>query len=260
MQKSWLIVLGAVAAVSLPLQAQAIDWTLGAGAGVAPDYEGSEDYEPVPLWNVRAGNLYHKDTYAQIFATRFRSNLLPHDNFRLGLAGQYVGKRDDVDNDAVDSLRSTDDGFLLGALIGYDFKLDGNRVIGVEFEPRYDVGDNIGGLFTGRTTYLAPFGGGSWVFRGSAEVTYASEDYMSEYFGISGADSARSGLNTFNADADFKDVAFGATLTYKFTENWNVTGLATYTRLLGDAADSPVVDDEGNENQFFGGLTINYKF
>ena len=74
------------------------------------------------------------------------------------------------------------------------------------------------------------------------------------------ADSARSGLNTYSADAGIKDAGLGVTLTYKFTDNWDVTGLANYTRLLGDAADSPVVDDEGDENQFFGGLTINYTF
>jgi outer membrane protein len=33
-----------------------------------------------------------------------------------------------------------------------------------------------------------------------------------------------------------------------------------YTRLLGDAADSPVTDDVGDENQMFGGLLINYTF
>jgi len=260
MRKLCFGLLGVCTAVALPSTAQAIDWTLGLGAGVAPDYEGSDDYQAVPLWNVRADDLYGKPTYAQLIANRFRSNLLVDQNWRLGIAAQYVNKRDDVDNDAVDSMRSTDDGKMLGLLMGYNFNLEANRVVGVEFEPRWDVSDNVGGLFTGRVFYAAPFGGGSWVFKGTAEVTYASEDYMSEYFGVTNADSARSGLNTYNADADFKDVAFGATLTYKFTESWNLTGLATYTRLVGDAADSPVVDDEGNDNQFFGGLLVNYKF
>lgn len=242
------------------ISANAVDYTLGLGAGVAPDYEGSEDYEAVPLWNLAAKDLYHPETYVRIFGPTLRSNFIPHENFRLGLAGQYVAKRNDVENNTVDSLRSTDDGVMLGALLGYDFKLSGNRVIGVEFEPRWDVEDSIGGQFTGRVAYTAPFGGGSWIFNASAETTYASGAYMSEYFSINAADSARSGLDTFDADADFKDAGFGVTLTYKFTDSWNVTGLARYTRLLGDAADSPVVDDEGDENQLFGGLTINYSF
>ena len=37
-------------------------------------------------------------------------------------------------------------------------------------------------------------------------------------------------------------------------------GIASYTRLVGDAEDSPVVDDVGNANQFFSGLIIVYNF
>ena len=54
-----LIVSAAVLAVSmaLPNAAMALDWSLGAGAGVAPDYEGSDDYTAIPLWNVKASAL-----------------------------------------------------------------------------------------------------------------------------------------------------------------------------------------------------------
>ena len=37
-------------------------------------------------------------------------------------------------------------------------------------------------------------------------------------------------------------------------------GILRYTRLVGDAEDSPVVDDEGDENQFFGGVLVKYSF
>jgi outer membrane scaffolding protein for murein synthesis (MipA/OmpV family) len=33
-----------------------------------------------------------------------------------------------------------------------------------------------------------------------------------------------------------------------------------YKRLLGDAADSPVVDDEGDPNQFVGAMLLIYRF
>jgi outer membrane scaffolding protein for murein synthesis (MipA/OmpV family) len=51
-----------------------------------------------------------------------------------------------------------------------------------------------------------------------------------------------------------------ASLTYQFAGNWSATGLVRYTRLLGDAEDSPVTDDAGDENQVFSGLLINYTF
>ena len=260
MLRNHVLALGAILGIACsPVTAQAVEWTLGLGAGVAPDYQGSEDYELVPLWNIRANNLYDPNTYVQVVGPKLKSNFLAHKNFRAGLSGQYVGERDDVDNSQVDRMSSTDDGLLLGALLGYDFKLSGNRVWGFEFDPSWDVSDNIGGLFTLRSHYTAPFAG-SWRFHGGVSGTYATEDYMDEYFSVNAADSAASGLNTFNADEGFKDVALDASLTYQFAGNWSTTGSLKFTRLLGDAADSPVTDDAGDENQLFGGLLINYSF
>lgn len=253
-------VLTAIGLVTLSSEAFATDWTIGAGVGVAPDYEGSEDYEPVPLWNLMARDLYGPNTYVQLVGPKLNSNFLANENFRLGLSGQYVFERDSVDNDRVDDLKDTDDGVLLGALIGYDLELSGNRVLGIEFDPRWDIQDDIGGLFTMRLKYAAPFGGGAWMFRGGVESTYASEDYMEEYFSIGSRDAARSGLDRFDADDGIKDFGLNVAVTYKFTDSWSTTGSANYKRLLGDAEDSPVTDDEGSANQFFAGLRIDYSF
>jgi outer membrane scaffolding protein for murein synthesis (MipA/OmpV family) len=91
-------------------------------------------------------------------------------------------------------------------------------------------------------------------------TTWADDDYMQAYFEIDGADAARSGLQTFDADAGFKDVGLNLTAVYKPWEHWGLMGLAGYKRLLGDAEDSPVVDDEGDANQFSGGFLVFYKF
>ena len=145
-------------------------------------------------------------------------------------------------------------------LLGYDFKLPDEQVLGFEFDPRWDLSDDIGGLFTLRAKYSTPLGGGSWRLNAGAEGTYASGDYMDEFFTINGADSARSGLSTFNADSGIKDVGLNTALTYVITPTWSVTGRGSYTRLVDDAEDSPVVDDEGNPNQWFGGLMVNVRF
>ena len=242
-----------------PGPGQGVSFTLGAGAGAAPDYEGSDDYELVPLWNLRAANLYHPKTFVQVVGPRLRSNFLPSDQWRLGLAGQFIKERDDVDNDQVDDLEKVDPSVMLGAVGGYDFLADPQQDLVLEVEARQDVANDNGFLATVRGIY-----GGrlteSWRFDASVGSTWASEDYMSSYFGIDAADAARSGLDQFSADEGFKDVSFGGALTYRLFERWSVSGLASYTRLLGDAADSPVVDDVGNENQFFAGALVNYRF
>jgi outer membrane protein len=236
-----------------------VNFTLGAGAGMAPDYEGSDDYEFVPLWNLRAGNLYHPNTFVQVLGPRLRSNFLPSDHWRLGLSGQFIRERDDVDNNQVDDLEKVDPSVMLGAMGGYDFFADPREHLMLEVDVRQDVANDNGFLASVRGLYGRPFADG-WRFDAVVGSTWASDDYMSSYFGIDGADAARSGLDQFSADEGFKDVSVAGALSYRFFERWSVTALVSYTRLLDDAADSPVVDDVGNENQFFTGALVNYTF
>jgi outer membrane protein len=237
---------------------EGMSFTLGAGVGAAPDYEGSEDYELVPLWNLRIANLYHPRTFVQVIGPRLRSNFLPSDHWRLGLSGQFIKERDDVENDQVDDLEKVDPALMLGVIAGYDFLADSRQDLFVEIDARQDVANDNGLLATVRGGYGGRLSQ-TWRLDASVGSTWASEDYMSSYFGIDAADAARSGLDQFNADEDFKDVSVGGALTYQY-ERLSVSLLANYARLIGDAADSPVVDDVGDENQFFGGALVNYMF
>src|SRR4051794_8398208 len=80
-------------------------FTVGLGAALARDYEGSNDYRAVPLWNLRAGNLYHRDTYVQILGPTLKSNFLPSEHWRLGVSGYYIPQRDDVQDNRLDDPR-----------------------------------------------------------------------------------------------------------------------------------------------------------
>jgi|Tabmets5t2r1_1033131.scaffolds.fasta_scaffold00144_4 MipA family protein len=236
-----------------------INVTLGAGAGAAPDYEGSDDYELVPLWNLRVANLYHPNTFVQVIGPRLRSNFLPSDHWRLGLSGQFIKERDDVENDQVDALEKVDPSVMLGVLAGYDFLADPRQHLMLEVDARQDVANDNGFLASVRALYGRPLTE-NWRFDALVGSTWASEDYMSSYFGIDAADAARSGLDQFSADEGFKDFNIGGALTYQLFERVSVSALANYTRLIDDAEDSPVVDDAGDENQLFAGALVNYRF
>jgi outer membrane scaffolding protein for murein synthesis (MipA/OmpV family) len=243
------------------MSAHAIDWTIGAGAGVAPDYEGSDDYQPVPLWTLRAQDLYHPATYVEINGLKLNSNLLPDDNFRLGLSGEYAMKRSDVEDDSVDSLGSTDNGLMLGIMGGYDFNVTPDGVLGLELDGRFDPKGDVGGLVTARVKYRSPVDSAKkWIFNARAESTFATDDYMENYFGIDAADLGGSNLTAFDADAGFKDVTLAAGITYMITQHWSVGALAAYKRLMGDAEDSPVTDDAGDADQLFAGILASFRF
>ena len=90
-------------------------------------------------------------------------------------------------------------------------------------------------------------------------ASYADQDYMDAYFSVTPAQSAVSsaGLPAYDADAGIKDVFFGVTTDVPLTRDWSLKLSGRYSRLVGDAADSPVVE---NENQFYGGLGLTYSF
>jgi outer membrane protein len=231
-------------------------YMVGIGAAVVPDYEGSEDYTaaPVPLARIQRGDLY-----AKLTGLKLSSNLVPHPNFRLGPVLNVRGERDKVDNDRVDNMEDIDSALELGVVGGYDVKLD-KAVLSLEVEFLADVSDeHEGWLLTPRIKYVRSLSD-SFTLLASTSLTVASDDYMETYFGVSSSDSVRSGLSTFDADEGVKDWSLALGAVYNLTDSWGIGAFALYKLLLEDAADSPVVDDVGDENQLIGGIFTTYKF
>jgi outer membrane scaffolding protein for murein synthesis (MipA/OmpV family) len=235
------------------------EFTLSAGAGVGPDYEGSDDYEPAPLLGLRIGNLYHPNTHVGVRGLHFESNFLPHDRFELGLVAAYLSDYDGVDDDAVDELERPDSAVHVGVLAGVEFEDERRIRYGIEIEATYDVLHGNGAVVTPQASIRVPAAEKVFV-NGSLSASWASGDYMSNRFGISDADAARSGLRSYDADADFKDVELGLGATYVITKRWSVSMSGRYQHMLGDAADSPIVEDRGSEDAFRFGTLVNFRF
>jgi outer membrane scaffolding protein for murein synthesis (MipA/OmpV family) len=240
-------------------EARGVTVLLEPGLGFVPDYDGSRDYELAPLWRVRAANLYHPSTFVEVNGASLRSNLLPHEHLRLGPSATYVPARRNVQDDRVEALGDTRDAVLLGGLFGYELIVPQLGLLGAEVDARYDVAGEIGGLVTLRGIYALPFAGGVCALVLVPELNYASADYMNELFSVDAAASERSGLPRYEAGAGFKDVAVTAALSVMLSERLQLEGVGRYGRLLGEAADSPLVADVGDQNQFVGGLLIGYQ-
>lgn len=230
-------------------------YTVGLGAVAVPDYEGSDNYEaaPLPVLRVQKGHQY-----GQLFGLKLTSNLVPHPNFRAGPIVNVRPERDDVGNNQVDAMKKVDTAVELGAQIGYDHNLEGG-VIGVEVEWVHDVADAYDGwLLTPEIHYRRPLGA-NWKLNVAVSTTWASDDYMDTYFGVSAADAARSGFPTYSASDGFKDVSLNLGLGYAITDNWNLGIVGGWKRLLNDAEDSPVTK-VGSEDQFIGGVYASYSW
>ena len=228
--------------------------TLGIGLAAVPDYEGSEDYKGVPVPIVRVD--WRSRRYVEISGTRLRANLVSGSRrWKAGPILGYSPGRDDVDNNRVDALRDIDDTVAGGGFVNYDA---GKWETYIEFLT--DVGDeHDGSLGKFRQCYKQPLGKGR-ALAFNFSLTYADDDYMEAFFGIDADNAARTGLSTFEAEGGFKDVEVRVAFRHRLSDRWKLAYSLGYKRLLGDAEDSPIVDDEGAVDQFVGAIIASATF
>lgn len=235
------------------------DWHIETGAGVifSLDYEGSDDYEasPVPVLEIN-----WKDRVA--LTTKGGPGLIGTpvlgENYRVDMGLRYDFGRDEDDNDALQGLGDLEVGAIGVLKASYEF---GQFETGLELA--HDLGgDRDGMAATVELGMKQPILNGRAFAGLTASATWASDDYMQNTFGISAAQAARSGagLSAFNAEAGFKDVGLSAMVGYSVTEAVSIITMAQYSRLLNDAADSPLVDREGSANQFQLFLGASYRW
>jgi outer membrane scaffolding protein for murein synthesis (MipA/OmpV family) len=246
-----------------PAQSDDIDWRVGLGVGAVPEYEGSDDYEPVPIPLARMGyQEFFGELRPAMGALQLRGNAVPSTSFQAGPLINYRRERDHVSNNRVNDLEKIDSAVELGAFAGYVLH-NGVRTgtaAGINVQGAADVSGTYDGfLIELGADYTTPIND-EWQVSARLSSTFADSNYMSTYFGIDRNDANRSGLDEYDADAGFKDVGLSLGLDYRFAKNWSLGTSVGYTRLIGDAKDSPITDDEGSANQFFGGVVISYQF
>ncbi len=236
--------------------AQAGEYNLGGGIGIAPDYVGSDNYELVPL---PAGEAYFDNgMYIELLGLNLRANLMLErwvSWLKLGPVYNYRPSRSDVDNSQVDDLENVSDANELGGFVKLVYKR-----WHVNLEYLADIGDAHDGEYAELSLgYTWPFSD-TWTFSFGAFGTWADDDYHEAYFEVSPEDSIRSGLEPYDADSGIKDIGLNLGANWRFASNWNLRGLFQIKQLVGDADDDSPVVDEGDETQIFTGLLIMYSF
>jgi outer membrane protein len=234
------------------------NFVAGAG-GYVPDYLGSDDYRfgAAPAALITFGD---SNRYARLVVTDLNVNLLDSKTWSLGPAINYRFGRSNVDDNVVDNMRDIDGTVEVGAFGGWTWvgQDDPRHRFSAGTEFLYDVGgEHDGYLISGSIRYFQPVLRPLTLSVGAA-LTYGSGDYMETFFGVNAGDAARSGLSPFNADSGFRDVRVPMMAIFSFSEKWHLAGGVIYSRLLGDAADSPIVNDRGSKDQFFAGVGVAY--
>ena len=243
----------------LPAQAESWfsgDWylTLGAAGFVQPRYEGDNDY----LFSAKPLISLGKAGPEARFSSRndnISIGLIDTGAFRAGATGKIVFPRDDGDSGDLAGI----DPVRWGAEVGGFAEVYPTDWLRVRGELRQGiraheglVGDVAVDAFVDVTPTVRLSGG--------PRLSFATADYFDTYYGIDATESAASGLAVYDPGSGFKSYGAGGAITWKTTDRITTSLFGEYSRLVGPAADSSLVQQRGSENQFLFGISAPYRF
>jgi outer membrane protein len=227
-------------------------WQAGGFVYIMPNYEGGKGHSVIafpfaaPVGLGDSGFVQIKG----IDDVRFR--LFQNGGFEFGPLIGYRFGRDEDDAGRLTGMGDVDGGLVAGAFAAYRA---GPFAASISYHHQA-TGDETGGLVRFGLEHVQMMSPRVKITT-SLGTNYATEDYMASFFGVTAAQSVSSGLAQYDASAGFKDVYAGITANIDLTDRWSLMLMGRYARLIGDAADSPVIE---TENQFYGGVGLSYKF
>lgn len=272
----------AIAALAAPASAQVADTqagppaetgyegdmvSIGVGGALVPDYEGSDDYRFVPavVFRARTGGItiFSRGTYLY-------ADLVPSAKKVEFDAGPIIGVRlnrtGKVEDDRVDELSERNVAVEAGAFGGVTFHGLTNPYDSLSL--RVDAVKDFANaheswVITPAIDFGTPLSTTTFV-GASLSMDFVSDRFADYYYGIGPSGSLDSGLPTFDADGGMKSwqagLFVGQSLSGDLRKGWGLFGTAGYKRLVGDIADSPIVDDRGSASQWFGAIGVGYTF
>ncbi|MCZ0960787.1 MipA/OmpV family protein [Paracoccus benzoatiresistens] len=197
---------------------------LGVGVDVGPDYPGSDDAEarPVLIWR-NAGFTEPGSDVRQ----------------GLGISPSFnmEGEREASDNEDLAGMEDIDRAYELGLRVSYAWgPLVAFGTLRQGFEGHEGLTGEIGGRYrTDLSDRLSLWSGLS--------LGYGDGDYNGTYFGVTPAE-AIPGRPAYDIGGGFNLAAISFEARYAVTDNIALVGEIKYGKLIGDAGDSPVVQDE----------------
>ena len=233
------------------------DWslTLGASTSLAPRYRGADGalaFYAQPMIslsrNGRRGAPFQSRNDSISFAL-FDNGIL-----RAGPTGRILFARQDDDRD-LRGLGTVRWGAELGGFLDI-YALPWLRL---RSEIRHGVRAHSGVVATFAADAFWDYTP-SLRFSGGPRLGYATSNYFNAYFGVNAAQSAASGLAVYRPRSGFESTGFGGAVTWKTTDKLTTSLFAEYSHLLGPAADSSLVRQRGNPNQYLIGVSATYRF
>jgi outer membrane protein len=240
--------------------------TVGVGAAIIPDYEGSDDYRVIPAGAVRG-------TVSGIsFITRgayLYVDVVPKSGGKIDFnAGPAIGfrlnKRRHIHDDIIELLPRTKTAIEAGGFAGVSVHGLTNPydTLAVRLDVLHDIGSaHKSTVFSPNVEFSTPLSRTTYASL-NAGMEFVSNKFADYYFSISPTASAASGLPPFDADGGLKNWKAGLLLNQSVTgdllHGFSVFGVGQYSRLVGDFKRSPIVSQRGSASQWLGAVGLAY--
>ncbi len=225
------------------------DFTLGLDVAATPVYPGAKRYhaQPIPLPFVRYKDL------VTLGPEGLSINAIDWHGFRAGPVLGIGQGRKSSDDDHLRNLSDIQTSLTGGAFAAYrfgPFEISGTA--------RQSITQSSNGLLgVARFSYRQSIIPEVLDFSVGPHVEFADAQYNRTWFGVSAAESANSGLQTYTPGAGIKDAGLDATMAYHYSPHIILSAFGNASELTGDAANSPIVE---RKTQLTIGLGVAYHF
>lgn len=233
MTKFKVLALGVLTAITATSALADNNFSVGAGVGVleTPYKDYDRDVVPVPVityegddfWFRGLGGGYYlwNDESDKLSITAYYSpfEFKPKDSDNWQL--RRLDKRKATLMAGLSYVHNTQYGFLRTSLAG-------------------DTLDNSNGI-SWDLAWLYRYTNGGLTLTPGIGLEWSSENMNEYYYGVSGKESRRSGLDRYDPDSDWSPY-LELSASYKLTDAWSVYGIGRYTHLSSEVKDSPMVD------------------
>jgi MipA family protein len=227
---------------------------VGLGAQVRPDFVGSDSLEFAPLFDIDTARGTNEFKF-EAPDYSFGFPVVDTNGFEFGPALNLANgrKNKDVGGLPLGRVKTT---IEAGGFANYEV----SKSFYLHAEVLKGLGGHDGVVGTLGADYVLREGD-KYVFSIGPRLLFSDNKYQRAYFGVTPAAALATGLPVYRPDGGIHAVAVASGLSYQFTPDWGMFGYARYERLVGDAADSPIVRSKfGSRNQLSGGLGLTYTF
>jgi outer membrane protein len=239
-----------------PQEKKAWQIALGAGAVSMPEYPGSRGSEirALPLVSVRYKRFFLGGVPGSGSPGGLGAYLHDSETWSLGavVAPDVMKPREESDDARLRGLGDIDSTIRAGLFASYHIGWLTLRASAMS-----DIADNQQGTLATIDAEATYRPSPRLSLTAGPGLTWANQESMQTFFGINAQQAARSAFAPYTPESGVNSVRVSFGARYLLTPHWSLGARVTAARLQGDAADSPIVEDE-NQNSY--ALFFSYRF